>query len=516
MTKLGLHANRTSPHLVSFVRDAKPRIVKFLDHDLGTVKACREASPNTILIGRFFTGDQRYDQPRQNAQTLVDKILTVADRFRGLYEAWESYNELEQQNADEAKRFSEFHVHFGELMHRQGLKTIAYNFSTGVPKLEFWQYYQDGAEASDYIGLHEYDAPFMDSLHTQNIAKGEGGHYLCLRYRRVWDLLRPSARKPIIITECGIDGGIIDDRYTDDEGNRVKKLGYKDFVRFNQITVKDYMNNLIWYDDEMMKDDYMVGACIFCYGADIPRWKSFDFGDDDEGTPQAREALKQVLLRARHPLRPVSVTGQFAPLPQIGQPQFDKGIAVEEKPTDAGTEEPGATTVTKETEKVPDTTEQPREEPKPQPCAIAAAGWFAARFDSDASLRSALGCPTAPDNATFLAEQNFQNGLMIYRNDARRIYVLLKSGMWNEFPDTWSGDQPEGGFVTPPADLLEPRRGFGKVWRESLGGANAAIGFAVETEQGMHGQVQPFEQGLVMRNDRGATRILLANGSWQS
>ncbi|HET6319729.1 MAG TPA: hypothetical protein VFG86_24995, partial [Chloroflexota bacterium] len=116
MTKLGLHVNKVTNLLVPFVRDTKPRLIKFLDHDLGTIKACHDVSPNSILIGRLFVTDQSSDQPQKNAQTLVDKILPIADRLRDYYLAWESYNEENPPTADGAKRFGEFHVHFAELM----------------------------------------------------------------------------------------------------------------------------------------------------------------------------------------------------------------------------------------------------------------------------------------------------------------------------------------------------------------------------------------------------------------
>src|SRR2546430_1552882 len=142
MTKLGLHANRISQPLLPFVRAARPRIIKFLDHDLGTVQAIHAASPSTLLIGRLFTSGQRFENPKQDAQNHVARIMPFADRLRGLYEAWESYNELNPPTPDEAKLLNEFHVHFAEAMHAQGLKTIAYNFSTGTPALDMWQYYQ--------------------------------------------------------------------------------------------------------------------------------------------------------------------------------------------------------------------------------------------------------------------------------------------------------------------------------------------------------------------------------------
>ena len=135
---------------------------------------------------------------------------------------------------------------------------------------------------------------------------------------------------------------------------------------------------------------------------------------------------------------------------------------------------------------------------------------------SSPQLQDLLGCPTLPDSSLFLAEQRYQNGWMIYRGDSQTILVLLQWGAYSQFPDTWNSEQPEGGFVAPPPGLIEPRRGFGKVWREQLGGAHAAIGFATGGEQGMTGQLQPCERGTLIRNERGEVRVLLSNGRWVS
>ena len=490
MTKLGLHVNKVTNLLVPFVRDTKPRIIKFLDHDVGTIKACHDASPNSILIGRLFVVDQSSDQPQKNAQTLVDKILPVADRLRDYYLAWESYNEENPPTADGAKRFGDFHVHFGELMHAHGLKTVAYNFSTGAPPLEFWQYYQDGAAASDYIGLHEYDAPTMDRLHRESLAKGENGMYLCLRYRRVWDLLRPDARKPFIITECGIDGGVIDEYFRDEDGKRVKKSGYKHFRP--QHTAADYMDGLAWYDDELNRDDFVVGATVFCFGQERALWEPFDIANDDE----AREAFQRLLQQRSAPPRPVSTSGEFVHIAKDGQPSLG-GAGPQPQPVSK-----------------PEPSPQPVTPPQTQPCARPAAPWFSGRFAFDKDLQRALGCPADDEHSTFFAEQPFEHGLMLYRADTRQIYALLQDGTYRALADTWSEGQPEGGFVTPPPNRLEPRRGFGKVWREQLGGATAKIGFATAAEQGLSGQVQDFEQGLALHDARGIVRVLLNNSRY--
>jgi hypothetical protein len=483
MSKLGLHVNVVARNLVSFMREAKPKVVKFLDHDVGTIKACKEASPNTIFIGRLFTGDQRFQNPKDDAIRLTEKILPYADTVRGIYEAWEAYNELEPPNETAAKQFNEFHVHFAEQMHKHGLKTIAFNFSAGTPKLEMWQYYQDAAEASDYIGLHEYDAPTLDRIHKQGLAEGNGGMWLCLRYRRMLDLLRPSARKPIFITECGIDAIV------NPEEARKNKLGWKTYQP--ELTPAQYMKMLEWYDNEIARDDLLIGATVFCFGQRDDRWNTFDLENNDE----AREAFKQLLLR---PMPAVEKRAVGAAAPTTGATaQQISGTPIIDLATQSIAKKVSETAISSASQS-----------------AISPASWFASRYASDQQLSKVLGQPIAGEQTVPMAEQAYQKGAMLYRGDTKQITMLTEQGAWSAYADTWNESQQAGKFFTAPAGLIEPVRGFGKVWREQLGGPNAAIGWGVEGERGYDGRIQKYERGTVILNDRGQTYALLSNGSW--
>lgn len=63
------------------------------------------------------------------------------------------------------------------------------------------------------------------------------------------------------------------------------------------------------------------------------------------------------------------------------------------------------------------------------------------------------------------------------------IYVLYNSGFWQEYPDNWVEGMAERAGHSPPAGLIEPRRGFGDRWVR-LGGPNAEIGWALQDETG--------------------------------
>ena len=59
---------------------------------------------------------------------------------------------------------------------------------------------------------------------------------------------------------------------------------------------------------------------------------------------------------------------------------------------------------------------------------------------------------------------------MIWVGGENRIYVLFDDGNspnWNGYADEWQPGQPENDpSLEPPPGLVQPVRGFGKVWRE--------------------------------------------------
>ena len=172
---------------------------------------------------------------------------------------------------------------------------------------------------------------------------------------------------------------------------------------------------------------------------------------------------------------------------------------------------------------------------KGQPCRIAPAdharGWRSGE----------LGCPTDVASPIEAAEQFFELGVMLWRGDVRTVYVLSSQGgsafysvgqstgfentkvsgaedpAWRSFPDSFQEGQPEyAGFTPPDERLQEPVRGFGKVWREQLGGPSARLGWATTYERRVWAAVQSFEHGLIIRTDTGRVYVLRGNGTWAS
>jgi hypothetical protein len=114
-----------------------------------------------------------------------------------------------------------------------------------------------------------------------------------------------------------------------------------------------------------------------------------------------------------------------------------------------------------------------------------------------------------------MARQWFQNGQMIWRQDQRWIYVLTSDRRWEGYADRWvEGDPPNDPALMPPTGLQQPARGFGLVWREQLGGPKAAVGWALEKEQGVTGLAQEWQYGTVLRFG-GEAIILFDRGTWR-
>ena len=254
-SKLGLYfISLGGLDVPGYLGSAQPRIVVSMEHSVDTWRAAKQASPNTFIVGRHYVDDQDQvflDDPEGRAEQFFSAMRAEAERMRGIYDAWMGYNESTVHSQDEAEKLSRFYVRWGDLMSAAGFKSAAYSFATGNPargdprpdgSLEpnYWPFLAEGLRHCDLLSLHEYSAPTMDVWAT----------FLCLRYRKLMDLLPPDARRQIVITETGIDGGA-------GPANRPQQ-GWSKFT-----DVAGYLASLRWYDGEMQKDDYVIGAAIF-------------------------------------------------------------------------------------------------------------------------------------------------------------------------------------------------------------------------------------------------------------
>ena len=130
-----------------------------------------------------------------------------------------------------------------------------------------------------------------------------------------------------------------------------------------------------------------------------------------------------------------------------------------------------------------------------------------------------LGCATSEPFSTAAAEQPFEHGTMLWLQEWGSITVFKEGGSYESHEDLFSAGEPESMGLTPPsAELLEPKQGFGAVWRK-LGGATAPVGWASAPEASYVATVQYFERGAVIQRADGTVYLLTifnhARGQWR-
>jgi hypothetical protein len=325
--KYGFHVNRTGNDVLDAIKRIRPRVIKALDHDVGFWTRVRSMVPDLFLIGRIAvpgTVQSRFEQdPVGTGRSFADSVLRLeANRTqvqgRLLFDAWESFNEAVPGHAspDTKRKYDAFQVAFATPIRQAGFEPIAMNFGTGnMLGDDFLAHFSGTLETYTYLGFHEYDWPDLWRLHEENIReKNQGGMWLALRYRRIMNEVRKvyGKRHKVIITECGMTQGVLGGKDVGPWHAPTVPPQVLDYLNAKNIspdvTEERYWKSLMWYNDELMKDGYVVAALLFVVGAVHP-WESFEhlggivrrleeFQVDDGERPPPESALAEKLLAA--------------------------------------------------------------------------------------------------------------------------------------------------------------------------------------------------------------------------
>ncbi len=213
-------------------------------------------------------------------------------------------------------------------------------------------------------------------------------------------------------------------------------------------------------------------------------------------------------------------------------------VSLREAPTPSPTEasQPTATFTVQPVQAsthLPPPTEPATPTPEPRVCGFEPGRTFYTMYQVHSQ---SLGCPTSSQiTISTISEEMFQGGHLFWRKDTDIVYIIydrqigggeLFSGTWDKSIDSakgryWSWAQagepdPDGIGLVPPNGLLEPKRGFGWLWRTHLGRENGRLGWALDVAYGFDnvGQAQEFEQGALFKGSDLKIYGLLNNGQF--
>ena len=260
-SKLGLHVIRNdTPLIMEFVRRAHPAVIKAVG-DLGWLADVKEASPETVTIGRLMATSQ--DIEGDPVEAARDFVAGQVSRYldNPWVDYWEGWNEPDPDldmywyAAFEAERVRQLAAY--------RLKAAVGGFSVGVPEFSQWFNFMPAIEMARTHGgiltLHEYGAPTMDYLLGDPLPGYPAYH----------------DRGPLVITEAGIDGIVMSGQRPGPPG-----LGWRDFVDYWEdlglgYGAQAYINQLAWYDHQLQADGYVIGFTVFTAGGG-DHWRTYE------------------------------------------------------------------------------------------------------------------------------------------------------------------------------------------------------------------------------------------------
>ena len=245
-SKLSVHLSSYPNRVFDILQRMQPGVIKVFNQSSEmNIDEIRRRCPNVAIVYRHYS-NLDYHAP---ADSFFAEMNDTLNKLRGRDIIWEGINEPVVNSIDDAKALNTWCVRFAQLMHAQGELVAGFSWSTGNPppdKLStFAPFLIDAAAAVNVHAFHEYYS-------TGAGQKDWGG------YRAFEQALPASARKPVVITEAGLD----DNGDPRTGGWRGKK------------SPQEYLDILKQYDAVLQQDSYVLGAMVYQWGDG--GWPSFE------------------------------------------------------------------------------------------------------------------------------------------------------------------------------------------------------------------------------------------------
>lgn len=307
--KLGFYVEiSTVRWLVESLRDVKPPVILWHRGDRGGLHEIRRhLSPDSFIVGRWFLDIREQDamldssDPAGAGRELANQILnydfgyaTEEVNGRRLVDAWMSLNEClagpasftaEYDNpssekmkllARRAPAYDALMVAFRQQLQTKGIEAVAFNFAAGnfTHPEHYLRWFPKTLESHIYLGFHEYGWP---RLQRDSISGA-------LFYRDCMQAIRAKYgdRHKVIMTEAGLT------RAYGLQGPDEGWLYRNDDQRQQPLSEDQYWDSLLWYNKELLRDDYVMGACLYQVGHS-GKWASFRHLTSQQDVDEGRE-----------------------------------------------------------------------------------------------------------------------------------------------------------------------------------------------------------------------------------
>jgi hypothetical protein len=292
-------------YFVAFYRDTGAPVCKVIAADRDFVRRVKEANPSVLVVGRDHGDSPNMTSDPIGAAEWKWARLVARPDF-DLLDAVEGDNEHSMYDWAAFQAQAIFDRHLSILAEGEGKLYFACSWSEGQPP-HYWLTQEEAeAQGLDYypwdnfihhwgpvferpnviIGLHEYGYPRMFS-------PGMEGHHT-LRFPNWYYKLPPHMQRPIYITECGIDAGVIG----------LTNQGWQTVVTAQQFVDED----MDWYLQKLAEHPAVKGATFYHTGAVDPDWATFSLRGEAIG--RVREKMV-----AADPIDP----GPIDPEPPVGE-----------------------------------------------------------------------------------------------------------------------------------------------------------------------------------------------------
>lgn len=295
-----LHLSTDQHGLWEAIRTVQPPVI-LIHADTANRMLLREIrafrAPDAFVIGRLYkdndTQRRLLDEgdPSAAGRTMAEEILALdfglaterGANGRLLIDAWMSLNEavpgtasrqFAERPAETAARlhaYDLFQVAFHRRLQEAGVEAVAFNFGAGnfTRPEHYLTHFPQTLAAYTYLGFHEYGWPSLQP--AAGCATSAGLYRACLAGIRE----RYGPRHRVIITEAGLTR-----MYQDVAAGDVGWLNPD-----QPLNQEAYWQALAWYNQHLLADDYVVGACLYEVGHHGD-WATFrHLGVDNDGQP---------------------------------------------------------------------------------------------------------------------------------------------------------------------------------------------------------------------------------------